>query len=206
MTRLKNAGTLLALFLGSAMISASAYAENPPAGSAQSVATSAGKAVDSSLNKVGDFMDDSTITARVKAALIDHKDINSGDISVKTENKVVTLSGDVTSTEQKSQALSVAKGVEGVSHVNDKLTVHHKSSSETATLKGYAGDTAITSEVKAKLLADDIVPSRNVKVETNAGAVHLTGTVASAAQAERAAEIAKAVSGVKSVRNDLSVK
>ncbi len=41
------------------------------------------------------------------------------------------------------------------------------------------GDTAITSEVKAKLLADDIVPSRNVKVETNAGAVHLTGTVAS---------------------------
>ena len=58
----------------------------------------------------------------------------------------------------------------------------------------------------AKLLADDIVPSRNVKVETNAGAVHLTGTVASAAQAERAAEIAKAVSGVKSVRNDLSVK
>lgn len=60
--------------------------------------------------------------------------------------------------------------------------------------------------MKAKLLADDIVPSRNVKVETNAGAVHLTGTVASAGQAERAAEIAKAVSGVKSVRNDLSVK
>ena len=38
MTRLKDAGTLLALFLGSAMISASAYAENPPANSAQSVA------------------------------------------------------------------------------------------------------------------------------------------------------------------------
>lgn len=174
--------------------------------SAKSAASNAGEAVDNSINKVGDFMDDSTITARVKAALIDHKDINSGDISVKTENKVVTLSGDVTSAEQKSQALSVAKEVKGVSHVNDKLTVHHKSSSETATLKGYAGDTAITSEVKAKLLADDIVPSRNVKVETNAGAVHLTGTVASAAQAERAAEIAKAVSGVKSVRNDLGVK
>jgi hyperosmotically inducible protein len=67
------------------------------------------------MNKVGDFMDDSTITARVKAALIDDKDINSGDISVKTENKVVTLSGDVTSAEQKSQALSVAKEVKGVS-------------------------------------------------------------------------------------------
>ncbi|HDT5875045.1 TPA: molecular chaperone OsmY [Klebsiella quasipneumoniae subsp. similipneumoniae] len=207
MTRLKNANMLLALFLGLAALNASAETEKTTVDSAKSAASNAGEAVDNSINKVGDFMDDSTITARVKAALIDHKDINSGDISVKTENKVVTLSGDVTSAEQKSQALSVAKAVEGVSQVNDKLTVQHKSSSETATLKGYAGDTAITSEVKAKLLADDIVPSRNVKkVETNAGAVHLTGTVASAAQAERAAEIAKAVSGVKSVRNDLSVK
>ena len=206
MTRLKNANMLLALFLGLAALNASAETEKTTVDSAKSAASNAGEAVDNSINKVGDFMDDSTITARVKAALIDHKDINSGDISVKTENKVVTLSGDVTSAEQKSQALSVAKEVKGVSHVNDKLTVHHKSSSETATLKGYAGDTAITSEVKAKLLADDIVPSRNVKVETNAGAVRLTGTVASAAQAERAAEIAKAVSGVKSVRNDLSVK
>ena len=206
MTRLKNANMLLALFLGLAALNASAETEKTTVDSAKSAASNAGEAVDNSINKVGDFMDDSTITARVKAALIDHKDINSGDISVKTENKVVTLSGDVTSAEQKSQALSVAKEVKGVSHVNDKLTVHHKSSSETATLKGYAGDTAITSEVKAKLLADDIVPSRNVKVETNAGAVHLTGPVASAAQAERAAEIAKAVSGVKSVRNDLSVK
>ncbi len=206
MTRLKNANMLLALFLGLAALNASAETEKTTVDSAKSAASNAGEAVDNSINKVGDFMDDSTITARVKAALIDHKDINSGDISVKTENKVVTLSGDVTSAEQKSQALSVAKEVKGVSHVNDKLTVHHKSSSETATLKGYAGDTAITSEVKAKLLADDIVPSRNVKVETNAGALPLTGTVASAAQAERAAEIAKAVSGVKSVRNDLSVK
>lgn len=206
MTRLKNANMLLALFLGLAALNASAETEKTTVDSAKSAASNAGEAVDNSINKVGDFMDDSTITARVKAALIDHKDINSGDISVKTENKVVTLSGDVTRAEQKSQALSVAKAVEGVSQVNDKLTVQHKSSSETATLKGYAGDTAITSEVKAKLLADDIVPSRNVKVETNAGAVHLTGTVTSAAQAERAAEIAKAVSGVKSVRNDLSVK
>ncbi len=51
---------------------------------------------------------------------------------------MVTLSGDVTSAEQKSQAPSVAKEVKEP-HVNDKLTVHHKSRAETATLKGYAG-------------------------------------------------------------------
>ena len=203
MTRLKDAGTLLALFLGSAMISASAYAENPPANSAQSVASSAGQAVDSSLNKVGDFMDDSTITARVKAALIDDKNIRSSDISVKTENKVVTLSGSVDSAEQKDLAVNAAKTVKGVTTVHDQLNVVAEKS---ASLKGYAGDTAITSQVKAKLLADDIVPSREVTVETRAGTVHLSGTVDSRQQADRAADIAKAVSGVKNAENNLSVK
>ena len=203
MTRLKDAGTLLALFLGSAMISASAYAENPPANSAQSVASSAGQAVDSSLNKVGDFMDDSTITARVKAALIDDKNIRSSNISVKTENKVVTLSGSVDSAEQKDLAVNAAKTVKGVTTVNDQLNVVAEKS---ASLEGYAGDTAITSQVKAKLLADDIVPSRKVTVETRAGTVHLSGTVDSRQQADRAADIAKAVSGVKNVENNLSVK
>jgi len=203
MTRLKDAGTLLALFLGSAMISASAYAENPPANSAQSVASSAGQAVDSSLNKVGDFMDDSTITARVKAALIDDKNIRSSDISVKTENKVVTLSGSVDSAEQKDLAVNAAKTVKGVTTVNDQLNVVAEKS---ASLEGYAGDTAITSQVKAKLLADDIVPSRKVTVETRDGTVHLSGTVDSRQQADRAADIAKAVSGVKNVENNLSVK
>lgn len=203
MTRLKDAGTLLALFLGSAMISASAYAENPPANSAQSVATSAGQAVDSSLNKVGDFMDDSTITARVKAALIDDKNIRSSDISVKTENKVVTLSGSVDSAEQKDLAVNAAKTVKGVTTVNDQLNVVAEKS---ASLEGYAGDTAITSQVKAKLLADDIVPSRKVTVETRDGTVHLSGTVDSRQQADHAADIAKAVSGVKNVENNLSVK
>ena len=203
MTRLKDAGTLLALFLGSAMISASAYAENPPANSAQSVATSAGQAVDSSLNKVGDFMDDSTITARVKAALIDDKNIRSSDISVKTENKVVTLSGSVDGAGQKDLAVNAAKTVKAVTTVNDQLNVVAEKS---ASLEGHAGDTAITSQVKAKLLADDIVPSRKVTVETRDGTVHLSGTVDSRQQADRAADIAKAVSGVKNVENNLSVK
>lgn len=204
MTRLKNAGTLLALFLGSAMISASAYADNSTTDSAKSVANSAGQAVDSSLNKVGDFMDDSTITARVKAALIDDKSFSSTDISVKTENKAVTLSGSVDSKAQQEQAVKVAKEVKGVASVDDKLSVLEKEPS--ASLKGYAGDTAVTSEIKAKLLADDIVPSRKVTVETSAGTVRLSGTVDSRQQAERAGDIAKAVSGVKRVENNLSVK
>ncbi len=44
-------------------------------------------------------------------------------------------------------------------------------------MKGYAGDTAAASEIKAKMLADDVVPSRKVKVETTDGVVQLSGTV-----------------------------
>ncbi|MDF3829185.1 MULTISPECIES: molecular chaperone OsmY [unclassified Pseudocitrobacter] len=193
MTKMKMGKTLLAVILGSAVMSGSAMAES-------NAASDAGQKIDSSMNKVGGFMDDSTITAKVKAALVDHDAIKSTDISVKTDNKVVTLSGTVDNQSQSDQATSLAKGVEGVSSVDNKLTIRE---GKADSMKGYAGDAATTSEVKAKLLADDIVPSRKVKVETTDGVVTLTGTVESKAQVERAESIAKAIDGVKSVENDL---
>ncbi|MEO3992262.1 molecular chaperone OsmY [Pseudocitrobacter cyperus] len=193
MTKMKMGKTLLAVILGSAVMTGSAMAEG-------NTASEAGQKIDNSMNKVGNFMDDSTITAKVKAALVDHDAIKSTDISVKTDNKVVTLSGTVDNQSQSDQATSLAKGVEGVSSVDNKLTIRE---GKADSMKGYAGDAATTSEVKAKLLADDIVPSRKVKVETTDGVVTLTGTVESKAQVERAESIAKAVDGVKSVENDL---
>ncbi|MFG6653298.1 molecular chaperone OsmY [Scandinavium sp. M-37] len=202
MTTQKMSKTLLAMMLGTALMSGSALAETTM-DKTQSAADSAGQKVDSSMNKVGNFMDDSSITAKVKAALVDHDSIKSTDISVKTDDKVVTLSGFVESQEQAEAAVKVAKSVEGVSSVSDKLHVRDSKSQD---MKGYAGDTATTSEIKAKLLADDIVPSRNVKVETTDGVVQLSGTVESQAQSDRAESITKAVDGVKSVKNDLKVK
>lgn len=195
MTTTKISKTLLAVVLGSVLASGSVLAE--------STTTTAGEKIDSSVKDVGNFMDDSAITAKVKAALVDHDTIKSTDISVKTEKKVVTLSGFVESQSQAEQAVTVAKGVEGVSSVSDKLHVRDAGKQSAS---GYAGDTATTSEIKAKLLADDVVPSRKVKVETTDGVVQLSGTVDSNVQSARAESIAKAVDGVKSVKNDLKVK
>ncbi|BAT37839.1 molecular chaperone OsmY [Escherichia albertii] len=199
MTRLKISKTLLAVMLTSAIATGSAFADN----NVQTGAETAGQKVDSSMNKVGNFMDDSAITAKVKAALVDHDNIKSTDISVKTDQKVVTLSGFVESQTQAEEAVKAAKSVEGVVSVSDKL---HVRDSKESSVKGYAGDTAITSEIKAKLLADDTVPSRHVNVETTDGVVQLSGTVDSQAQSDRAESIAKAVDGVKSVKNDLKTK
>ncbi|EAA6472137.1 molecular chaperone OsmY [Salmonella enterica subsp. enterica serovar Amager] len=204
MTRLKISKTLLAVMLTSAVATGSAFAENATTDKAQSGTETAGQKVDSSMNKVGNFMDDSAITAKVKAALVDHDNIKSTDISVETNQKVVTLSGFVESQAQAEAAVKVAKGVEGVTSVSDKL--HVRDNNKDGSVKGYAGDTATTSEVKAKLLADDLVPSRKVKVETTDGVVQLSGTVETQEQSDRAESIAKAVDGVKSVKNDLKVQ
>lgn len=121
MTRLKISKTLLAVALGSILVSSSVLAETNTMDNVQSTANSAGEKIDSSLNKVGNFMDDSSITAKVKAALVDDKNIKSAGISVKTDNKVVTLSGVVESQAQAEHAVSIAKAVEGVKSVNNDL-------------------------------------------------------------------------------------
>lgn len=203
MNKTKIAKTLMAAMIGSALISGSALADESMSQKASQTADSAGSKIDSSMKKVDGFMDDSGVTAKAKAALVDDDAIKSTDISVKTHNGVVTLSGFVTSQDQAEKAVALVKKVEGVKSVSDKL---HVKDSKNQSVKGYAGDAATTSEIKAKLLADDIIPSRKVKVETNDGVVLLSGTVDNKAQSDRAEGIAKAIEGVKSVKNDLTVK
>ncbi|KAB8309747.1 MULTISPECIES: molecular chaperone OsmY [Rahnella] len=190
----KFAYSMMAVVLGTALMSGSALAAT--------TTDSAGAKIDSSMKKVDNYMGDSAITAKVKSALVDDKAIKSSDISVTTTSGVVTLSGFVGSQAEAEQAVAAATKVEGVKSVSDKL---HTKDSKDQSVKGYAGDSATTASVKAKLLADDIVPSRNVKVETTDGVVQLSGAVKDQAQSDRAESVAKTVDGVKSVKNDLKV-
>ena len=64
-------------------------------------------------------------------------------------------------------------------------------------------DAAITTKVKAALLADDQVKGTQINVDTNGGNVRLTGTVDSPSQVQRAIEIAKGVNGVQKVENNM---
>ncbi|ADW75417.1 MULTISPECIES: molecular chaperone OsmY [Rahnella] len=191
----KFAYSMMAVVLGTALMSGSALA-------ATTTTDSAGAKIDSSMKKVDNYMGDSAITAKVKSALVDDKAIKSSDISVTTNSGVVTLSGFVGSQAEAEQAVAAATKVEGVKSVSDKL---HTKDSKDQSVKAYAGDSATTASVKAKLLADDIVPSRNVKVETTDGVVQLSGAVKDQAQSDRAESVAKTVDGVKSVKNDLKV-
>ncbi|CAJ0994775.1 Osmotically-inducible protein Y [Sodalis praecaptivus] len=201
MNKTKIAQSLTAIVLGSVLAGASAMADTSVTQDAKSAANTTGQKIDSSMKSASGYMGDSAITAKVKSALVGNEAVNSNDISVETNEGVVTLSGFVANQSQAEKAISSARTVKGVKSVSDKL--HVKETNKTS-VKTYASDAAITSEVKAKFLADKSVLSRMIKVETTDGIVQLSGKVENATQITRAESVAKAVDGVKSVKNDLT--
>ena len=70
----------------------------------------------------------------------------------------------------------------------------------------FVDDSLITTKVKAALVADPDVKATEVNVETFKGTVQLSGFVSSKEAIAKAAQIARGVSGVKSVKNDMTVK
>ena len=70
----------------------------------------------------------------------------------------------------------------------------------------YFDDTVLTTKVKAVLLGDPMVSGLAVNVETFKGVVQLSGFVKTAAERAKAVELARAVSGVKDVKNDILLR
>jgi hyperosmotically inducible protein len=72
--------------------------------------------------------------------------------------------------------------------------------------KQIAADAAITSSVKTRLIGDKTVKALDVNVDTRNNVVILRGRVSKADQRAAAERIARAVKGVKGVRNELRVE
>jgi osmotically-inducible protein OsmY len=70
----------------------------------------------------------------------------------------------------------------------------------------YIDDAAITAKVKATIFNEPTLKSTEINVETFKGDVQLSGFVAQPQDAQRAAELARGVKGVSSVKNDIRVK
>jgi osmotically-inducible protein OsmY len=69
----------------------------------------------------GEYVDDSVITTKVKAAILNEPGLSSAEINVETFKGVVQLSGFVTSHAETSKAVTVARGVNGVKSVVNKM-------------------------------------------------------------------------------------
>jgi hyperosmotically inducible protein len=69
----------------------------------------------------GEYIDDSAITTKVKAAILNEPTLKVAEINVETFKGVVQLSGFVSSQAAKAKAVEVARGVNGVKSVKDDM-------------------------------------------------------------------------------------
>ena len=72
---------------------------------------------------VGEALDDTTVTTRVKTAMLNDPAVGGLGIDVDTFKGVVTLSGRVRSENERTQAITIARRVNGVAEVKDALQV-----------------------------------------------------------------------------------
>ena len=151
---------------------------------------------------VGTEIDDGVVTAKVKSALLADPDIKSFDLKVETRKGEVMLSGFVSSQAQVDRAILVARGVEGVKAVANKMDLKEGA----ATVGNTVDDGIITAKVKSALLADPDIKSLDIAVVTSKGEAQLSGFVDNQTQIDRAIEVARAVDVVKSVASQMSVK
>jgi len=143
---------------------------------------------------------DSWITSKTKIALFADERVKGTQVSVDTKNGVVHLRGKVDSGEAKAAAAGIATGIEGAKSVKNDLQVV----SPMARKAVDASDKDIAKSVETRLARDANL--KKIDVRTDGGVVTLTGEVMSITMAAKASEQARMVPGVKSVKNELTVR
>jgi osmotically-inducible protein OsmY len=69
----------------------------------------------------GEYVDDTVLTTKVKAAIFNEPSLKSAEINVETFKGVVQLSGFVSSAAAESTAVAVARTIEGVKSVKNDM-------------------------------------------------------------------------------------
>ncbi|MFN3610796.1 BON domain-containing protein [Tepidimonas sp.] len=108
-------------------------------------------------------------------------------------NRKVLLTGEVASEADRQTVLRIVQGVENVTGVVDELAVMGSPS-----LTARSSDALVTARVKAAFVDAKDLSANAIKVTTERGTVYLMGLV-TAREAQRAADIARAVPGVQRV-------
>jgi hyperosmotically inducible protein len=139
---------------------------------------------------------DMWITSETKMRLLADSQTPALDINVDTQAGVVTLFGIVPSQKAKAAAAADARQVSGVTRVVNDLQV--VASAKQAAVK--ARDEELAHAVQQ---AFEPPAFKDISVEVKNGVVRLTGTVATGAQRLEAAMAARAIPGVRAVKDDL---
>jgi osmotically-inducible protein OsmY len=153
-------------------------------------------------------LEDITLSATIKSKLLWNSQTEGLDVKVATRAGVVTLTGEARSAEAKELAGQLALGTQGVSEVNNLLSIS-QASTAAGDLQRQADAAAeqlddgwITSKIKASYLVSNSLDGLSIAVETKDGMVRLRGRVGSQQQKTQAVETARNIRGVRGVDAD----
>lgn len=170
---------------------------------------------DSAERSAGQVIDDATITASIKAKLLEDDRTEGFDINVDSVKGHVTLRGGADTSADRIAAADIARGTEGVVTVDNEITVaaagtEARQAANQATASGEVREAAeeagdemsdawITSKIKASLVADTDIAGLAINVETEDKTVRLVGDVPTDAVRAEAVRIAEGTTGVVKV-------
>ncbi len=155
---------------------------------------------------------DETLKDRIDYRLETSPLVRKYDVEVKVAGGVATLSGDVATQAQKTEAEKLAR-IDGVKRVESTITVDPDEDKTVAdrikngmTKTGEKiTDAWITTKVKWFFMGEDELKGSHIDVDTKDNVVTLKGTVRSQAGRVKAVDLAKNTDGVKSVVDQLAV-
>jgi osmotically-inducible protein OsmY len=159
---------------------------------------------------------DAWITGKIETVYTLNRHLNPFAINTDVENGVVLLTGSVESDIDRDLAEELAKGIEGVTEVNNELTVDPEnaeqardaegSSSQSRDFGTWVDDITTTAAVKSRLIANENIEGLRIDVSTDRNVVTLNGHVSSTEQSDLAEEIASNTNDVTEVKNTLVVE
>ena len=147
-------------------------------------------------------INDSWLTANTKIALFADARLKGSEINVETTQGLVMIRGKVDSDEAKQAAEGIAKGIDGVKSVKNELQVVAPSKRDAIDDK----DASITTRGNEQIVKDFYLKKAGIHAQTNAGVVSLSGEVSDLMTSAQASWTVWQVPGVKSVKNDLTVR
>ncbi len=150
---------------------------------------------------VGQAVDDTAILAEINHYLLQRSETLFVKVDLEVMEGRVLLTGNVKKPEDRVEVARMAWQAKGVREVLNELEINDQS-----TLRDYARDVWITTQLKIKLLGDTDISAINYSVDTLNGVVYLFGIAQSQQELDRATGHARNIGGVTKVVSHVVLK
>jgi hyperosmotically inducible protein len=131
-------------------------------------------------------------------ASYNYRTVLEDHVKVKAKDGIVTLTGTVQDKDEKALAVDTVENLPGVTAVKNDIVVKSDFPEKS--------DGWVALKIRSRLLVKGNVSAASTKVAVQDGVVTLSGTADNLAQKELTEVYAKDIEGVKSVRNEISIK